>query len=90
MLNFVAARYDVALEEGEAHELFNANRGSGEATKSALEDATNRLYSSAVTFCGMVYARHGDGDGDERKQDALPGIPFASIAPSAISLRALT
>ena len=50
MLNFVAARYDVALEEGEAHELFNANRGSGEATKSALEDATNRLYSSAVTF----------------------------------------
>ena len=31
-----------------------------------------------------------DDDGDERKQNVLPGIPFASIAPSAISLHALT
>ena len=67
-----------------------------EPTHRALTDRTHTLHSIVVAFCGMMYARHGDDDvdgdvdGDERKQDVLPGIPFASISSEAMSPSALT
>jgi len=115
VLEFVASRYGLTLDKGDARELFHATGGvarrihewwsqwrqSIETTRreavgpilNALKYPTDRLHRSMLTFCGMMYARHGDGDddgdGDERNQNVLPGIPCATIASFSITANAL-